>query len=93
MDEDGEQQQPVEEGVEAPEEDDMGVDAGDAPEPEPSPPMEITARVRAMVHTLHVNLGHPQTDQFIKVLRAAQSKPEILEFVRNHFRCDACEAQ
>eukprot|EP00959_Pyramimonas_sp_CCMP1952_P036565 765146-Pyramimonas_sp.AAC.1 len=55
--------------------------------------MEITARIGAMAHKLHVNLGHPQTDQFIQVLRAAQSKPEILEFVRNHFKCDACEAQ
>eukprot|EP00959_Pyramimonas_sp_CCMP1952_P256479 5357435-Pyramimonas_sp.AAC.1 len=39
--------------------------------------MEITARIRATVHKLHVNLGHPQTDQFIKVLRAARSKPKF----------------
>ena len=94
MDEDeGEEQQ--EEGGEpaAAAQGDMEVDLDPDEQPESSPPMEITARVKALVQKLHVNLGHPQTEQFIEVLRAAQSKPEVLEYVRNHFHCDACEAQ
>eukprot|EP00959_Pyramimonas_sp_CCMP1952_P191941 4013366-Pyramimonas_sp.AAC.1 len=45
-----------------------------------------------MIYKLHVNLGHPCPENFVKVLKAAQAKPEILIYVRQHFRCPECSA-
>eukprot|EP00959_Pyramimonas_sp_CCMP1952_P280144 5856521-Pyramimonas_sp.AAC.2 len=86
-------EEPMEEGGESAEEGEMEVDLDPEEEPESASPMEITSRAKALIQKVHINLGHPPAEQFMKVLRAAQSMPEVLEYVKNHFLCDACEAR
>eukprot|EP00959_Pyramimonas_sp_CCMP1952_P325408 6811026-Pyramimonas_sp.AAC.1 len=66
------------------------VEEGEALEGDPDPegvaqdrPFEITPKVRRLIHKMHVNLGHPHKDVFLKVLRGAQAKPEVLKFVQD----------
>ncbi|CAK0864783.1 unnamed protein product, partial [Prorocentrum cordatum] len=52
----------------------------------------ITAPVKRMIHKVHVNLAHPHKDVFLKILKAAQAKPEVLRYVRDEFTCGDCQA-
>ena len=46
----------------------------------------------ALVRRVHTNLGHPATDQFLRVLRAAKALPEVTRYVRDEFRCAGCDS-
>ena len=39
---------------------------------------------------LHRNLGHPSHESFIRALKHAQVKDEVLEYVKRHFTCPIC---
>ena len=41
---------------------------------------------------LHRNLGHPDLQTFLRALRHAQAKPEVVEWTKKEFRCPICEA-
>ncbi|CAK0801137.1 unnamed protein product [Prorocentrum cordatum] len=64
------------------------VDTGTAAEP----PLEVDARVRGLVQEVHVNLGHPRVPLFLRILRAAHAKKEILDYVKSEFVCPDCAA-
>jgi len=54
--------------------------------------LNIAADLRGEVFRLHRNLGHPDQWTFLRALRHAQAKPEIIEWVRSEFRCPICES-
>ena len=53
----------------------------------------ITEEQKMMVHRLHVNLGHLPLDRMKVMLKAANAKDEVLEFVRDHYKCELCMRQ
>jgi hypothetical protein len=44
------------------------------------------------VKRLHENLGHPSQPSFLRALRVARARAEVLKYVKEQFRCDICEA-
>ena len=45
-----------------------------------------------LVKKLHNNLGHPSKEDFIRALRMARARTEVIKFVKEEFKCDLCEA-
>eukprot|EP00974_Lingulodinium_polyedra_P048186 4625677-Lingulodinium_polyedra.AAC.1 len=80
-----------EEGSETGEEEkDEDEDQDHSPSPDTLPP--LTESQKLLVQKVHVNLAHPSRDQFLRALRAARAKPEVLHYVKTAHRCSACEA-
>ena len=38
------------------------------------------------------NLGHPSNNDFARTLKLGNAKPEVVRWVKRHFKCDDCEA-
>ena len=47
--------------------------------------------VRRELFKIHRNLGHPSLQLFVRALKHAGVKPEILQWVKHHFHCPLCE--
>ena len=45
------------------------------------------------VQLVHTNMGHLPRDQMLLLLKAAGAKPEVLEYVKSTFGCEACMRQ
>ena len=96
----GEAEIPEEEDAEAGNEEE---DDEDDEEEEKEPGQESTNRVRqeqgvteeqkSMLHRLHVNLGHLPIDRMRMMLKAAKAKDEVLEYVKDGFKCEVCMRQ
>ena len=43
---------------------------------------EVTAEQKQDVRKLHVNLGHPHRGEFLKALRIARARPEVLQWAK-----------
>ena len=69
-------------------EEDFGLDE-DEPPADHQRPTETQIK---MVNQYHRNLGHPSRREFLKVLKAAHTKPAVLEYVRREYRCADCDA-
>ena len=69
-------------------EEDSGLD-DDEPPADHQRPTETQIK---MVDQYHRNLGHPSRREFLKVLKAAHTKPAVLEYVRREYRCADCDA-
>ena len=52
----------------------------------------VTEDDQKKVAKLHVNLGHPARDSFLRFLRAGRVREEIVKWVAKSFRCAACES-
>ena len=52
----------------------------------------ITEEDKKKVMKLHVNLGHPAQDSFLRFLRAGRVREEIVKWVAKEFKCNACES-
>ncbi|CAK0862574.1 unnamed protein product [Prorocentrum cordatum] len=52
-------------------------------------PIEISARIKEMIGRVHANLDHSRAEIFTHVPRAAQARPEVLQGVWGHVKCDA----
>lgn len=52
---------------------------------------QITDKQIRLVRRVHVNSGHPNNEQFLRMLRAAGCKEHILKYVRDKFSCDHCD--
>lgn len=78
-----------EEGEEPDDEDDVEDEAqGEGPgDYEPS---ETEKRA---VMRVHKAVGHPQNREFIRFLRAARVRGELIQWASKNFRCDICEAK
>ena len=55
--------------------------------------LTIPANLRREVFRLHRNLGHPDLWTFLRALRHAQAKTEVIAWVRSEFKCPICEAR
>lgn len=53
----------------------------------------LSREEKEMVKRLHVNLGHLPTDRMLMMLKAANAKPKVLQFVRDEMACDTCMRQ
>ena len=54
---------------------------------------KITEKQKRLVRRVHVNTGHPNREQFLRMLKAAGTKEEVLKYVRDRFSCDHCNLQ
>ena len=59
---------------------------------EPDTP-RVSESQKRLIHRVHVNVGHPPRDRFLRALRAAGALPHVLQYVRNDFRCDDREVR
>ena len=50
----------------------------------------ISTQEKSMVLRAHVNLGHPQMKEFVRLLRAAGTRPDIIDYVMKEFVCEGC---
>ena len=64
-----------------------GFDEDNAPAHDPQP----TESQVKMAEQYHRNLGHPSRREFLKVLKAAHTKPAVLEYVRRGYRIVDCD--
>ena len=55
-------------------------------------PRGVTEGDKRKVRRLHNNLGHPSVQSFMRALRVARARPEVVKYVKEEFRCDICEA-
>ena len=53
----------------------------------------VTSQEQAAVLKLHKGLGHPQMGDFIRFMKAARVRGEIIRWTYKHFKCEACEAK
>ena len=44
------------------------------------------------IHKLHVNLGHPSKEDFVRALRMAKAREEVWRYVKYEYQCDLCRA-
>jgi hypothetical protein len=66
-------------------------EASDEDEP-PPPAWEPTAAQLRDLRIAHDNSGHPTNSDFARLLRRGNAKPEVAQWVRHHFKCEACES-
>ena len=50
----------------------------------------ITPGEKNMVMRAHINLGHPSLKEFVRLLKAAGTRPDIIEYVLKEFQCEGC---
>ena len=51
---------------------------------------DLTDREKAEVLRCHTNLGHPNNREFIRVLKSAGTRHDILQYVAREFQCPGC---
>ena len=65
----------------------------DSDEEEPPPPQfDPTPSQLRDLKIAHDNAGHPTNVDVARLLRRGNAKPEVANWVRHHFRCEACES-
>ena len=50
----------------------------------------ITTAEKTMVLRAHVNLGHPRLKEFVRLLKAAGTRNDIIQYVLREFQCEGC---
>ena len=55
-------------------------------------PFSLDPQLRREIFKIHRNLNHPARDTFIRALRNAEVKPEVLEWTKEFFKCPVCDA-
>ena len=50
----------------------------------------VTTAEKSVVLRSHINLGHPQAKEFIRLLRTAGVRKDIIDYVVADFRCEGC---
>eukprot|EP00971_Amphidinium_carterae_P014803 292219-Amphidinium_carterae.2 len=53
---------------------------------------EPTSAQKAALHKAHINLGHPRQQEFLRALRLAGISLSLRLWVRDFFKCPACES-
>ena len=54
---------------------------------------EITPEERRAVDKLHRGLGHPALPDFIRFMKAARVKGEVVRWAHKNFKCEACQSR
>ena len=52
-----------------------------------------TEKEKKLIKKVHVNMGHPENSRFLRVMRAAGTKPHLLRWMRDEFTCAQCAAR
>ena len=68
---------------------DEGLDPAEPTEADTAAP-QISESQKRLVQRVHINIGHPPKDRFLRALRAAGALPQILHYVHNEYQCDDC---
>ena len=50
----------------------------------------VTTAEKAMVLRAHINLGHPTVKEFSRLLKAAGTREDIIQYVLREFQCEGC---
>ena len=58
-----------------------------------SAPCPLTAAQKKTLHDIHNNCGHPSRQEFLRQLRMSKANQNVLDYVRHHFNCPACDAK
>ena len=53
----------------------------------------ITESEKKAVHKLHKGMGHPQKGDFIRFLRTARVKAEVVRWAAKSYECDVCKSK
>ncbi|CAK9002681.1 unnamed protein product [Durusdinium trenchii] len=53
-------------------------------------PLHSRFPMERLLQRAHVGLGHPTSDRFVRILRYAKAKPEVIEAAK-HLRCSVCQ--
>ena len=53
----------------------------------------LAPALRREVHRVHRNLGHPALEIFVRALKNAGVRDDVISWAKNHFRCPTCEAR
>ena len=53
----------------------------------------ITNAEKAAVMRCHINLGHPQVKEFIRLLKTAGTRKDVVDYVIREFRCEGCQKE
>eukprot|EP00435_Cladocopium_sp_Y103_P046990 s1741_g13.t1 len=56
------------------------------------PAAAVSEEDKAKIAKMHVNLGHPSRESFIRFLRAGRVREEIVRWFSREFRCATCES-
>ena len=54
---------------------------------------EIPEDQKRAVAKLHQKLGHPALPDFVRFMKAARVKGEVIKWAHRHFRCETCESR
>ena len=76
-----------------PEEEELGMQVVEEEAGEQGGPEEITPSEKAAVMKLHRGVGHPALPDFIRFMKAARIRSEIVRWTSRKFRCETCEAR
>ena len=44
------------------------------------------------LHRVHATMGHPENEQFMRLLKAARANSSALSYVQKSFRCEVCSS-
>ena len=79
------------EAGELPEDDEEMETPGEAAElKEESQSLRLTDSQRRLIHKIHVNVGHPPAERFLRMLQAAGALPQVMKYVKEEYQCDQC---
>ena len=53
---------------------------------------ELSPEEMRLVEKVHVDVGHPTRDEYLRLLRCAHARPEVISYVKKRFRCGQCES-
>ena len=54
---------------------------------------ELTNQEKRAVLRSHVNLGHPSQDEFVRLLKAAGCRADVISYVQREFTCSGCDLE
>ena len=54
---------------------------------------QITDKQKRLLHRVHVNSGHPNREQFLRLLKAAGCREPLLKYVKDKYHCSHCDLQ
>ena len=74
-----------------PVDEDQGEDEEEETVPD-DPEIPITPEQVRVIEKYHRNLGHASKEVMLRTLKAARSKPQLLQYVRHQFSCPDCDA-
>lgn len=60
---------------------------------EEEPQYSVTQEEKKSILKLHKGLGHPQKNEFVRFMRAARIRGELVRWAYKEFQCPACEAK